>query len=169
MHQPEPNTAPPANAGSPGRTRPLPPIVRKAGPNRSAISSGTGNGHLSFFGDQTSASAQARGSASGRAAHRVVTSSARGEGRRTCRLKPRQLSPYFDRKRCSSHAEPKSSASSLTCVGENPGFRDETFCRPKTPFRRAQDHRRLPSAKPRHAKRVRPRCGPSAGRRQRRI
>jgi hypothetical protein len=46
--RPEPNRSAQANAGLPGRTRPLPPIARKAGPKRCDSKSGTGFDHLSF-------------------------------------------------------------------------------------------------------------------------
>ena len=78
--QPVPNKAPPRmRVRRGGRGLALRGCGR-AGPNRSDSRSGTGFGHLSFSAIKTSASAQARISASGREAQIAVTSSAAAKG-----------------------------------------------------------------------------------------
>jgi hypothetical protein len=142
----------------------------KPGHNVRISKSGTGFGQLSFSARTRSARANAKTSASGRTAHIAVYQVRRCERRRPSRLKPRQHRLNSERSQgVHPNATAKRSASSLMKAVLIPPVRPDTFCMAKTGFRRAQDHRRLPSARPHHATRVRPRCGPSSGQRRRRI
>jgi hypothetical protein len=151
----------PANAGSPGGHAPSPDRAESW-----AITFGQQKRHgfrpFEFFGQNTDQRSECQEFCVGANGAYRIYQIRRCERRRPCQTEAASVSfgPLFRKVFIPTKA--KRSASSLIKGVLIPPVRPDTFCMAKNRFPAGPGSSPVPSARPHHATRVRPRCGPSA-------